>query len=336
LSAPLPIDPPVAFTNPVLPHVPEVPVSVCALCGAGASTAVAAGWDYEYRSCANRWTFVRCDECAHVRLHPRPSDEALSIIYPPHYYAYKYDEQIHPVARRAKAWLDQRKFAGILRFLSRPPRGFLDVGCGDGRFLDLMANRGVPRNRCWGLELDAKAIEGICARGLRGVHARVEDCDEIPAGSLDLATMFHVIEHVADPAAVVRHIAKWLAPGGVLAMETPNLDSWDARRWASGIWGGYHIPRHWHLFTPETLLKLARNSGLEPVALTFKTGHAFWLWSLHHLARYGTPPRPRLAACFSPVGGSLPLLAGVTAWDLARAALGFRTSAMLLIARRAG
>jgi hypothetical protein len=38
-------------------------------------------------------------------------------------------------------------------------------------------------------------------RGYQVYQRRVEDCSEIPAGSIDLATMFHVIEHVADPGA---------------------------------------------------------------------------------------------------------------------------------------
>ena len=191
-----------------------------------------------------------------------------------------------------------------------------------------------PPRSVLGLELDANAVARMRARGFSAVHARVEECEVIQKGTLDLATMFHVIEHVADPRTEVRRVAEWLVPGGLLALETPNVDSWDARRWANGLWGGYHIPRHWHLFSPETLSELVRSIGLEPVALSFKTGHSFWLWSFHHVARYGIPPRPRFSKHLSPLGGFLPLLAAVTLWDVLRSAAGYRTSAMLLIARK--
>ena len=61
-------------------------------------------------------------------------------------------------------------------------------------------------------------------------------------------TMFHVIEHVADPPRVAERVARWLAPGGVFAVETPNLESLDARLFRERYWGGYHFPRHWHLY----------------------------------------------------------------------------------------
>jgi hypothetical protein len=143
-----------------------------------------------------------------------------------------------------------------------------------------------------------------------------------------------VIEHVEQPVAVVRRLAESLTPGGVLALETPNLDSWDARLFRQQYWGGYHIPRHWHLFTPQTMTRLLTSAGLDVVTIEYQTGHSFWLYSIHHRLRYGTPPRPRLAAHFNPIGGSLLALAAVTAFDKARAALGAATSAMLVIARK--
>jgi SAM-dependent methyltransferase len=318
-----------------LPEIPVEQVPTCAICGSADSAAFAEGYDYELRTCRNRWHFVRCTGCGHVRLDPRPHPAALPIIYPPAYYAYNYDTQVHPLARRAKQWLDERKFRGILRHLDRAPASYLDVGCGNGRFLDLMAARGISRDRIFGLELDQATVMRLQARGYHAFCARVEECEEIAEGSLDLITMFHVIEHVDAPDAVVRRLVRWLAPGGVLAIETPNFDSWDARLFRDRFWGGYHIPRHWHLFTPATLTRLLEGAGLSLSAVRYQTGHSFWLYSFHHRLRYGTPPHRALARRFDPMGGSLLALASVTALDKLRAALGFRTSAMLVIATKA-
>lgn len=329
-----PAELPPGFDDPGIPRIAVEPVESCAVCGSREWNPFADGYDYELRTCRNRWHFVACGQCDHVRLHPRPRADMLGIIYPPHYYAYNYDTQVSPFARRAKAWLDRRKFAGILRHLPRPPASYLDVGCGNGRFLDLVAEGGVPADRLYGLELDQPIVDRLRARGYQAFCQRVEDCRDIAAGSLDLATMFHVIEHVDRPNIVIRRLTEWLAPGGVLALETPNLKSWDARLFRDHFWGGYHIPRHWHLFTPETLTRLLTAAGLDVVSIEYQTGHSFWLYSFHHRLRYGSPPHPRLAALCNPMGGSLLALAAVTAFDKLRAACGASTSAMLVIARK--
>jgi len=44
---------------------------------------------------------------------------------------------------------------------------------------------------------------------------------------------------------------------GALVVETPNLDSWDARLFKETWWGGYHIPRHWTLFDANSLRRLS-------------------------------------------------------------------------------
>ena len=164
----------------------------------------------------------------------------------------------------------------------------------------------------------------------------MEDCTEIADGSIDLATMFHVIEHVDDPGTVARRVAKWLTPGGVFAVETPNIDSYDARKFKQAFWGGYHIPRHWNLFSPVTLAKLLSDAGLEVVATKYQTGHSFWMYSYHHLTRFGPKQDVKGAAKFNPFGGSLLRLAAFTGFDKMRAALGRKTSAMLMLARKPG
>lgn len=315
------------------PWIPSEPVPSCPICGDARFAAHAVGFDYELLTCSNPWRFVRCEGCGHLRLHPRPAAAALPVIYPADYYAYTYEETIHPVARRAKELLDRRKLRGIASALGRAPASFLDVGCGQGRFLRAVHAGGVPRERIFGLELDAAVVEHLRREGFRALRARIEEDPPIPEASIDLATIFHVIEHVGDPGRAVRNLARWLAPGGLVAVETPNLDSFDARLFGDTWWGGYHIPRHWHVFTPDSLRRLLEAHGLVVEELRFLTGHSFWMYSFHHRLRYGPRPRPRLARRFDPFRG-VPLLAAFTALDLARARLGFRTSSMLALARR--
>lgn len=315
------------------PLVPTQAVEACPVCSCKSHRPFAQGYDYELETCRNPWSFVQCDSCHHVWLNPRPSVEALSTIYPPTYYAYNYDEQVSGVAIRAKQWLDRRRMATIVQTLGRPAQSFLDIGCGEGRALEAMHRAGVAKDRCFGLELDDDVVARLKSQGFSAMNRRVEDCDAIAPESLDLATMFHVIEHVDDPGAVVEQVAGWLTPGGVFALETPNLDSLDARLGRSGLWGGYHIPRHWNLFTASTVTRLLESRGLEVLAIRYQSGHSFWIYGTHHWLRYGWPKMKRLAAWFNPFR-NLPMLALVTAMDRGRALLGMKTSAMLVLARK--
>jgi hypothetical protein len=146
--------------------------------------------------------------------------------------------------------------------------------------------------------------------------------------------MFHVIEHVADPVGVVNRVAEWLSPGGSLVVETPNLDSWDARLFKERWWGGYHIPRHWTLFDVNTLRHLFERCGLTVRHHAYQTGHASWMNSFHHLAKYNwRSPRPRLAEWFELPKG-LPTLVAFTGFDILRRALGARTSTILMVAQK--
>src|SRR5262249_5046890 len=96
---------PLEFAGTALPELRTTSVGVCPLCGGTDARAFAEGFDYELETCRNRWHFVECDSCSHVRLDPRPAIESLGAIYPRHYYAYNLETRVHPLALKGKAWL---------------------------------------------------------------------------------------------------------------------------------------------------------------------------------------------------------------------------------------
>ena len=283
-------------------------------------------------TCSNRWDFWQCDVCSAVWLDPRPAVSELAAIYPPTYYAYQIEQKVSALSLKGKEVLDRMKFAGVLRTIGAEPRSYLDIGCGNGRYLDVFAKRGISKDNIYGLELSDSQIKELQLRGYKAFNRRVEDCEEIPPGSIDLATMFHVIEHVADPKTVVERIATWLSEGGHLVIETPNINSVDARIFKKTFWGGYHIPRHWTLFNEKSLRQLFEAAGLKVISLNYQTGHSFWMYSFHHIVKYKLR-MPRLARWFDPLVG-MPFLIAFTGLDIIRRTLGFRTSAMLLVAQK--
>jgi len=141
-----------------------------------------------------------------------------------------------------------------------PHRGSLvEVGSGLGYLLDFFRQDGWSP---FGVEPSA----GLCSYaesrfGLRTFAGTLEEA-QLPAGSADVITMIHVIEHVPDPLAVLKEIHRVLKPGGCLVMETPRYDSLMfkvlGKRERSLSCDG-----HIYFFTTTTLEAMARLAGFQ-------------------------------------------------------------------------
>jgi SAM-dependent methyltransferase len=84
----------------------------------------------------------------------------------------------------------------------------------------------------------------------------------------DLIFLFHVLEHLENPAVVLRACAARLRPGGRLIVAVPNYASWQARSSGDG-WFHLDVPRHLFHFTPQVLGRMLRAAGLTPAELRF-------------------------------------------------------------------
>ncbi|MDC0834159.1 class I SAM-dependent methyltransferase [Geitlerinema sp. CS-897] len=304
----------------------------CGVCGADNWHPYASGKDYEYDTSNDVFRMVRCKECGNVYLNPRPAEVEFSQIYPPNYYAYNYDTAVHPIARRAKDWLDAGKVKSwIAPFETKRALRFLDVGCGNGRYLTMLHRLGLAKHQLFGVEMDATAIDRLNAEGYQGFYGRLEDiADELPENYFDVIVLLQVLEHVANPAETVRCLGRLLRPGGRLILETPNTEGLDAKLFQGGCWGGYHFPRHWNLFDRRTLTRLVTDAGLTVDRFKALPSHAFWILSYRHwLAHH--QQRPRLASLFDPLQ-NVSLLSVFTGFDWLRSKMGVWTSNLQLIA----
>ena len=102
----------------------------------------------------------------------------------------------------------------------------LDVGCGGGILSDSMARKGAD---VLGIDLSQKALKVAQLHALeaqtpnvRYREVSVEDlCAEVPE-SFDVVTCMEMLEHVPDPASVVRACAGLVKPGGWVFFSTLN------------------------------------------------------------------------------------------------------------------
>lgn len=306
----------------------------CGVCHSTRWQPYASGLDFEYGTSEVEFHMVECLDCENIYLNPRPASAELEVIYPPNYYSYNYDAVISPIARFAKDKLDRAKVTGWLKLLDRgdSPQ-FLDVGCGNGRYLEMLHRLGVPGEKLFGVEMSEGCIQHLKSRGFNGYFGRIEDVEkDLPVGSFDLIVLLQVIEHVEDPANMVSVLSRLLKKGGILVIETPNTRSLDVSLFRRRYWGGYHFPRHWNLFNSNNLSRLVEDNGLTVKALHYIPAHTFWIYSLHHLALEKL--KSKLIANWLNPFQNVPLLCVFTGFDLVRARLGFCTSNMQLVALR--
>jgi 2-polyprenyl-3-methyl-5-hydroxy-6-metoxy-1,4-benzoquinol methylase len=120
------------------------------------------------------------------------------------------------------------------------------------------------RRRGWEVTgVDTSPAAAAAADRAFGIAVHVGELADValPGGSYDLVRLNHVIEHLRDPAATMRVIARLLAPGGLLYVGTPNVESL-AFRWNGRRWPGIEVPRHLWLFSPATLTRAIEQAGL--------------------------------------------------------------------------
>jgi SAM-dependent methyltransferase len=252
---------------------------VCALCGSTAGTPFARGFDFEYLTTRTEFTFWRCD-CGGAFLNPRPAPEALGRVYPSNYYSYDFEKKLGPAVMRFKAFAERAKVRAYEPYLTSGAR-VLDVGCGDGHVLKQI-REAVPRPlELEGLEFSEHAIQAAESAGFRVYRGRIEEAP-LPSDSFDLIIMNQLIEHVREPREVLEVIARALKPGGHVFIETPNIDSIDARLFRRRYWGGYHLPRHFHLFDTRSLARLVEKAKLERVQHRPLVCPQFWVISFQN------------------------------------------------------
>jgi SAM-dependent methyltransferase len=158
------------------------------------------------------------------------------------------------LTRRAQA----RKVEVVLPWVMTP--GVVDVGCGSGGFLEAWRRR-RPGDQLVGMEPDPEAAARARGRGLVVMTQGLTGPLPPAAQGMGIYTLWHVLEHLPDPAGALSQIRRGMASDGRIVLAVPNRSA--VERTFFGRWTiAWDPPRHrWH-FTPEGLSALVRTSGL--------------------------------------------------------------------------
>jgi SAM-dependent methyltransferase len=274
----------------------------CPICAKPRGAYFTTAKDVEYFTSADDFTFYRCNACDVLFLHPMPVDR-LGEIYPANYYSFHVDGG-RSIAQRIKQFLDDRTFAALTRDIEGRSLSALDVGGGSGWLLNDLKRAEQRVNRTAVVDIDPRAEQIARANG-HDYHLTTFERFETNE-QFDIILMLNLIEHVADPIAVLRKARELLRPGGRIWIKTPNFDALDARIFKDRSWGGFHTPRHFVLFSRDSLVRHCEATGFRLSRCSYTQGAPFWTVSaINELRRLGlcavTSERPSIENPLTPL-----------------------------------
>ncbi len=201
-----------------------------------------------------------CSDCDLVFTNPRPKLEESPRYYQSEAYI-SHTNSKEGLMNKAYQWARQRAIKGKIGHLSQyieQKGSLLDYGCGTGEFLNAAQLAGWHVR---GLEIDAGARQ----QALQNHGLTVEDpiqLSNIPSDSIQVITLWHVLEHVHSLKETVAHFQRCLQPGGYLVIAVPNRTAYDASKFGP-FWAAWDVPRHLYHFSEEPVRNLMSKNGFK-------------------------------------------------------------------------
>jgi SAM-dependent methyltransferase len=242
-----------------------------------------------------------CRNCGLVWSNPRPGADEVRRYYSSEYrldYKGRATPSLRHIARSGRGALN--RYRTLARYLRRGDR-LLDAGAGGGEVVYVLRALGV--DAC-GLEPDEHyARHAREALGVPVATGFVQDA-AFPPGSFDVVTMYHALEHVEDPAAILSRLRSWMVERGVLLIEVPNVEAV-----CIAPQHRFHFA-HFYNFSRDALEGLGRKAGFEPVETTTSPDGGN-LISVFRATAHPLPPRFE-PATYARVAG---IVKGHTSWN---------------------
>lgn len=232
----------------------SLPHAACNHCG---ST------DARHVAYAEGYQLVRCVRCGLAFIADPPDSDALAALYQAsnNYHVALLDPASAAFAHMTRVARTHLDF--VRRWAEQGT--VLDIGCSTGLFLNEAKQAGFD---VAGVEFSGSSAQ--FARNqfqLSVTDGDIHAFDGAP-GTVDVLTMFDVIEHVRDPARDILAAHRLIKPGGLFILSTPNIDGLFPRLsepLADRLGHWPHVEPPWHLFqfSVRTLSAMLEARGFE-------------------------------------------------------------------------
>jgi 2-polyprenyl-3-methyl-5-hydroxy-6-metoxy-1,4-benzoquinol methylase len=170
-------------------------------------------------------------------------------------------EGIREMAERLAFWLHKKRNPRVP--VCNGNGKALDVGCGNGMYLLFLKRLGWDVT---GFDIENHVDSAVSDAGIPVLTGSLESL--LPyRGAFALISMWHVLEHLPDPATDLQRIRDLLSHDGTLLVEVPNSESTTAKLMRSH-WHQWDLPRHLSHFTPGSLVRLLSKTGFRVKGLS--------------------------------------------------------------------
>jgi len=152
----------------------------------------------------------------------------------------------------------RKKVSWVQRYLKSGT--VVDYGCGLGHFVKGLQDSGYDAS---GFEIDSE-VRSLAKKELGLSLNSLDDFKALQSQSLDLISMWHVLEHIYELNADFQHVLDKLKSDGYLFIAVPNFRSYDAQYYGKN-WEAYDVPRHLYHFDTNQVVEFCSRFGLKHV-----------------------------------------------------------------------
>lgn len=206
----------------------------------------------------NDYEIVKCKACQAYFLTPNPSDELLAMAYDDSYYGGGDDEEkFEGFIEKGLNYFRKQRAKKVADLAENNGR-VLDIGCGNGQFLEQVREFG--KIEIFGTEMEGGSAKR--ASKIEGLNLKIGELTKETYSKeyFDVVTMFHVFEHLNNSEEYLNIIDDILKPNRHLVLSFPNIDSWQSK-FFKGKWLHLDPPRHLFFFSPKDFKLLMQKRG---------------------------------------------------------------------------
>ncbi len=209
----------------------------------------------------NTYDLHTCHHCEAVFLSPYPDEALLAQAYDESYYGEGDEKFNEGLIEKILDYFRNRRAKRIAKLIGNEGK-VLDIGCGNGRFLQMIESHGAIEGH--GLEMESNSAKR--AKTILGNRLHIGTLQDggYPDDHFDAITLFHVFEHLTDPKGYLERMQKILKPGGILYISFPNIDSVQSNMF-KGDWLHLDPPRHLFFFRPVRFKTMMKDYGFETI-----------------------------------------------------------------------
>lgn len=202
----------------------------------------------------------RCRSCGHLFQNPRLNARGLEFYYRD-FYTGTGEEMVKRYLASMTGFYNAR--ARMVQGHGEPRR-WLDVGAGYGHFSQIARELWTETKfHVLDISVSIKHAEEL-GWADRAYVGRLLDLTPQMEERYDVVSMFHYLEHTADPLTELHAVAAVIEPQGLLMIEVPDPES-IGRRLMGRYWPSWLAPQHLHFFPARNMETYLRNAGFDPI-----------------------------------------------------------------------